>query len=330
MLLTVGILITFLVLVLSLVLYLTIEKKVSYKDLLNKHVLITGGSSGIGKSAAIEAARRGAHVSIIGRDENKLKSAVEEITSQCLDKSVQSIQYAVLDVTSDYFVIEKAINSLEDNVGPIFMLVNCAGMCICGKFEQMKVEDIKQMIDLNYFGSAYMTKCVLPGMKKKKEGLIVFVCSEAALIGIYGYTAYSAGKWAVRGLAEALSMELIGTGVRVMISYPPDTDTPGFKNEDLTKPLETKLISGSAGLLSPDVVGKQMIDDALNGKMYSVYTTSGSMLTTLFGGSIDSVRQILLQVFSMGVLRAVMVGVLLSFHKIVRDNLKLQNNSKNK
>lgn len=58
-------------------------------------------------------------------------------------------------------------------------------------------------------------------------------------------------------------MELIGTGVRVMISYPPDTDTPGFKNEDLTKPLETKLISGSAGLLSPDVVGKQMIDDAL-------------------------------------------------------------------
>lgn len=64
--------------------------------------------------------------------------------------------------------------------------------------------------------------------------------------------------------------------------------------------------------------------------MYSVYTTSGSMLTTLFGGSIDSVRQILLQVFSMGVLRAVMVGVLLSFHKIVRDNLKLQNNSKNK
>lgn len=183
MLLTVGILITFLVLVLSLVLYLTIEKKVSYKDLLNKHVLITGGSSGIGKSAAIEAARRGAHVSIIGRDENKLKSAVEEITSQCLDKSVQSIQYAVLDVTSDYFVIEKAINSLEDNVGPIFMLVNCAGMCICGKFEQMKVEDIKQMIDLNYFGSAYMTKCVLPGMKKKKEGLIVFVCSEAALIG---------------------------------------------------------------------------------------------------------------------------------------------------
>lgn len=58
-------------------------------------------------------------------------------------------------------------------------------------------------------------------------------------------------------------MELVGTNVRLTLAFPPDTDTPGFKNEDLTKPEETKLISGTAGLHSPDDVGKQMIHDAL-------------------------------------------------------------------
>lgn len=87
--------------------------------------------------------------------------------------------------------------------------------------------------------------------------------------GIYGYSAYSAGKWAVRGLAEAVSMELVGTQVRSMISYPPDTDTPGLKQENETKPQETKLISGSAGLHSPDAVGKALIHDALVSSQFS-------------------------------------------------------------
>lgn len=83
------------------------------------------------------------------------------------------------------------------------------------------------------------------------------------LSGIYGYTAYSAGKWAVRGLAEALHMELVGTNVRQTLVFPPDTDTPGFANEELTKPNETKLISSSGGLHSPDEIGKKLIHDAM-------------------------------------------------------------------
>lgn len=81
--------------------------------------------------------------------------------------------------------------------------------------------------------------------------------------GIYGYSAYSAGKWAVRGLAESLNMELVGTNVRLTLAFPPDTDTPGFQNEELSKPLETKLISGSGGLHTPELVGKKIIQDAL-------------------------------------------------------------------
>lgn len=168
---------------LGLVIHFSLDKKHNYKDLKGKHVVITGGSSGIGKAAAVEAARLGANVTVIGRDVPKLTAAVTEITAHCADKSNQKVQYAALDVTSDYNSIEKCFSSIEEKLGPIFMLVNCAGMCICGQFEKMKIEDIKQMIDLNYFGTAYPTRYVLPGMKERNEGLIVFVSSEAALIG---------------------------------------------------------------------------------------------------------------------------------------------------
>ncbi|CAB3226794.1 unnamed protein product [Arctia plantaginis] len=314
---------------LGVVIHFSLDKKIVYKDLKGKHVVITGGSSGIGKAAAIEAAKLGAHVTIIGRDVSKLTEAVKEVTAACTDSN-QKTQHVALDVTSDYNVIEECFLSLEETVAPIFMLVNCAGMCICGQFHKMQVNAIKKMVDLNYFGTAYPTRCVLPGMIKRNEGLIVFVSSEAAFIGIYGYSAYSAGKWAVRGLAESVNMELVGTGVRLMTAFPPDTDTPGLKNEDLTKPEETKLISGSGGLHSAHDVGKKMIHDALVGKTYSVYSVSGTLLSTLFGGTIEDAKQVVLQVFSMGILRIVMVGILLSFHNIVRDGLKKKFSTKNR
>lgn len=309
-------------LLLSAVLYLVLDKKATHENLHGKHVVITGGSSGIGKASALEASRLGAHVTIIGRDEQKLKAAVSEVRSKCLNSDDQKIQYAALDVTAGYDVIAKCLSSLEAEIGPIFMLVNSAGSCTCGQFENMKVEDIQQMVNLNYFGTAFPTKYVLPGMKKRGEGIIVFVSSEAALLGIYGYSAYSGGKWAVRGLAESLLMELVGTGVSLTLAFPPDTDTPGFEKEELTKPEETKLISGSGGLQSPDNVGKQLVRDALNGKTYSVFGISGQLMSLLYCGSIDSVTQVLVQICSMGVLRAVMVGVLISFQKIVKDGIK--------
>lgn len=305
-----------------LVLHLLLEKKIVYKDLKKKHVVVTGGSSGIGKAVAIEAAQLGAHVTIIGRDIPKLILSVTEITSHCTPYSGQKIQYVPLDITCDYSSIEKALSKLENDVGPVFMLVNCAGMCICGQFDKMLVTNIKQMIDLNYFGTAYPTRYVLPGMKERDEGIIVFVSTEAALLGIYGYSAYGAAKWAVRGLAESVFMELVGTNVRLTLAFPPDTDTPGFKNEELTKPKETKLISGSGGLHSAEDVGKKLLHDALEGKKYSVYGFSGHLLSTLYCGTIDSATQVLLQVLSLGIIRAIMVGVQLSFHKIVRDGLK--------
>lgn len=153
------------------------------KNLTSRHVVITGGSSGIGKAAASEAARLGANITIIGRDVNKLEQAVKEILENCSDQDNQIIQFAALDVTSDYDTVQSCFADLETKAGPIFMLVNCAGACICGLFEEMKVDDIKGMVNLNYFGTAFPTRAVLSKMRKRNEGIVVFVSSEAALIG---------------------------------------------------------------------------------------------------------------------------------------------------
>lgn len=71
----------------------------------------------------------------------------------------------------------------------------------------------------------------------------------------------------MRGLAESIFMELVGTNVSLTLAFPPDTDTPGFKAEERTKPKETKLISGTGGLLTPEEVGSKMIRDAMVGHL---------------------------------------------------------------
>jgi 3-dehydrosphinganine reductase len=82
-------------------------------------------------------------------------------------------------------------------------------------------------MDVNYFGTFYPTRYVLPKMKAAGDGIIVITASQGALMGIYGYGAYAASKFALRGLAETIAMESKSKGVSVTLALPTDTDTPG-------------------------------------------------------------------------------------------------------
>lgn len=132
---------------------------------------------------AIVAARHGAHVTIIARDIQKLEEAKNEIIHACRDKDVQKVEYLSLDIGEDYEAVEKALNDLERTMGPIYMLVNCAGTAICGKIEDTTIPDLKKMINLNFLGSYYCTKAVVQRMKATQEGIIVLTSSQAALLG---------------------------------------------------------------------------------------------------------------------------------------------------
>jgi 3-dehydrosphinganine reductase len=118
------------------------------QSLESKHVVVTGGSSGIGKCIAIEAATRGENVTLIARDVKKLESAVSEVAKFCLHHEKQKVQFISLDVSENYEDIEKALHDAEEETGPISMLVNCAGMAICGRLEDTSVEDVKVSFDL--------------------------------------------------------------------------------------------------------------------------------------------------------------------------------------
>ncbi|XP_057321811.1 3-ketodihydrosphingosine reductase [Microplitis mediator] len=325
-------LIFFVLIVIAIILWLV--KELLYpsqrKNIEGKHVVITGGSSGIGKAAAILAAKKGAHVTIIARDVQKLEAARNEILNVCRNRDTQRIEYLPLDITEDYEAIEKSLLDIEKTMGPIYMLVNCAGTAICGKIEDTTIDNLKWMINLNLMGTYYCTKAVIPRMKSAKDGIIVITSSQAALLGIFGYSAYCSSKFALRGLAESLAMEVNPHNVSVTLCLPPDTDTPGFAIEELSKPLETKLISESAGLVSPEVVAKQLIADACAGKFFSTVGFEGFILTTLSAGMspVSSIAELFVQFLTMGLLRIVGAFYLFSFQRIIKNCINVRDKNK--
>ncbi|TNN20653.1 3-ketodihydrosphingosine reductase [Schistosoma japonicum] len=251
------------------------------------NVLITGGSSGIGLSLAKLFYTAGANVTIVARDLEKLKSAREIIT--CGRNGDNNVFILSVDLASDYNILNEVLSNYMTNFGYVDIVVNCAGYAIARKFLDTPTNDIERMLRLNYLSAVYVTRILLPFMLDQKvhqthERRIAFVCSLASQVGVYGYTAYTGSKYALRGFAETLEMELGYKGPIITIAFPPDTDTPGYTLENIGKPAATKAISATAGLASPDDVAKSIYLDIINGKLISTYGLKGAFLSWLTAG----------------------------------------------
>ncbi|KAJ8918734.1 hypothetical protein NQ315_015054 [Exocentrus adspersus] len=295
--------------------YLKRRKKVSIEG---KHVVVTGGSSGIGKSVAILAAKKGAHVTIIARNIDKLSEAQEELKKYRVSED-QIINKVSVDV-ANYEDVENNLCEIEETVGPIFMLINCAGMAICGRVEDFTEQDIKTLIEVNFLGTLYPIKAIVPKFKQRREGIIVLTGSQVSLVGMYGYSVYSSSKFALRGLAESLIMEVKPYNISVTLALPPDTNTPGFENENKTKPKETHLLSNTAGLYNPEDVAKKLLDDSLMGHFFSFIGLESFILTTLCVGMspFGSFVEVLVQCVALGPLRLIGAFYIMYFDKIIK------------
>jgi 3-dehydrosphinganine reductase len=205
------------------------------------HVLITGGSSGIGLAVAEACVRRGSRVSIVARDEARLAAARELLTAPASEARVGA---AAADVT-DAAALRSAIDGLVERQGPVDVLVTSAGYAHPGRFVDLDVSVFRDQMEVDYFGTLHAVRAVVPSMVERRRGHLVLVASTVAFVGIYGYSAYAPAKHAVRGLAETLRPELKPFGITVSCAYPPDTATPGFEREDEHKPEITKRISGA-------------------------------------------------------------------------------------
>jgi 3-dehydrosphinganine reductase len=120
-------------------------------------------------------------------------------------------------------------------------------------------------------------------MAKRKSGYIVNISSIAGFIGAYGYSAYGASKYAVRGFSDVIRAELKPYGIGVSVVFPPDTDTPQFEFENKHKPEITRIIDGNAGLLSADDVAKEIIQGIEKKKYIIIPGAQGKVLYLLSG-----------------------------------------------
>jgi 3-dehydrosphinganine reductase len=226
-------------------------------DFHNQHIIITGGSSGIGRATARLLARCGAHVSVIARRQELLDETRAELEDLRQDPG-QRFQARSVDV-SDWQQTQESIAALTADGHPPDILINAAGFAHPGYFEELPLEIFHQTMDADFFGTLHPTKAVLPAMMERCSGHIVNFSSMAGYLAVFGYTAYSAAKFAVRGFSDVLRQEMKPHGIHVSVVFPPDTDTPQLHYENQFKPPETRRIAGAAKALTADQVARALV-----------------------------------------------------------------------
>ena len=183
-----------------------------------KVVIITGASSGIGKSLAWGYARRGWHLVLGARRVDMLEAmrpALESAGSRVL-----CIKTDVSRESDCRKLIEAAVNEF----GKIDILINNAGISMRALFKDVELDVIRQLMDVNFWGTVYCTKYALPHLLQSR-GSVVGIISVAGYVGLPGRTGYSASKFAVRGFLETLRTENLKTGLHVLIAAPGFTAT---------------------------------------------------------------------------------------------------------
>lgn len=187
----------------------------------DKVVIITGGSSGIGKALAFEVGSMGAKVVITGRDHVRLfetKSELEKAGIVCL---------AIVSDVSIESDNENVINTTIRNFGKIDVLINNAGITMRAMFEDADIDaTIRKVMEINFFGAMYITQQAIPYLKVTK-GSIVGISSIAGFRGLPVRSGYSASKFALNGFLEALRTELLSYNVHVL------TACPGFTSSNI-------------------------------------------------------------------------------------------------
>jgi 3-dehydrosphinganine reductase len=231
-----------------------------------KVAVVTGGSSGIGKAIANELAQRGMHMWLLAQRKDLLVSAQKEVEGHRKDPS-QVVGIVSADV-SNLDQVHKAISFITEKCGLPDLLVNSAGVTHPGYVEKLDINIFHWMMEVNYFGTVYATKELLPAMIARGSGYILNICSFSGIISSFGYTAYGASKYAVHGFTEALRMEVNERGIGVSILFPTDTDTPQLKYENQFKPLETKVLNSAGGLYKPEDVARVTLNAIEHGRYF--------------------------------------------------------------
>ncbi|MBX9852111.1 MAG: SDR family oxidoreductase [Cytophagaceae bacterium] len=241
----------------------------------NKVIIITGGSSGIGKACAEHFGKAGSKIVITGRNQENL------------DKEVKALQKAGIDalgVNADVSIENDNIKVITETInkfGKIDVLINNAGISMRALFEDLDVSVIRKVMDINFYGTVYATKYALPYIIKSK-GSIVGISSIAGYRGLPGRTGYSASKFAMQGFMESLRTELLKKEVHVLVACPGFTAS-NIRNTALSKDGKTQGESprDEEKMMSPEEVAEAIYIAVKKRKRDLVLTMQGKMTVFL-------------------------------------------------
>lgn len=191
-----------------------------------KKILVTGASSGIGKSIAIECSKMGAYVSIVGRDEERLNNTFSQLGGNYENHSKINLEL------TDYAQVESAIKEMPSFDG----IVNCAGIGTTNLFQFLTRDKMQHVFDVNFFSPVELTRLLLKKKKINKNASIVFLSSIDGPINSHiANSSYSATKAALAAIAKGMAVELAPKNIRVNYLMPGQTETPLIHNEFITE-----------------------------------------------------------------------------------------------
>lgn len=249
-----------------------------------KVVVITGGTSGIGRALAERFGKNGSKILITGRNKDTLNETVERLKADGID--IIGFQSDVSKEEDNREMAEEAIRRF----GKIDILINNAGISMRALFEDVDLDVVRKLMDTNFYGALYATKYCLPEILEN-QGSVVGISSIAGFRGLPGRTGYSASKFALQGFLEVLRTEMLKKGVHVLIAC------PGFTASNIRKSSLTAhgVQQGASPrqeekMMSAEECADHIYKAIIKRKKYLILTTQGKLTVFLnkwFPGLMD-------------------------------------------
>ncbi|KAF7544706.1 hypothetical protein G7Z17_g9736 [Cylindrodendrum hubeiense] len=260
-----------------------------------KTVLITGASEGMGLNVAKQLAAKGASIILVARNIGKLEIAIAAVKAEAKNPSTQRFHYISADVSKTDYATPLIADAIAWNEGRSPDIVWCiAGVANPALFVDMEMSSLRHHMDVNFYGTAEMSHTILrewlapnaPIEKQPKH--LIMTSSVVAFYTIPGYAPYAPAKWALRGLADTISQEvmLYPQNVKVHVVHPGTILSPGHIQEELHKPEITKILEESDPQQQPEVVAKAAINGLENGDYFVTVAWLGTLMKWgVMGGS---------------------------------------------
>jgi short-subunit dehydrogenase len=252
----------------------------------NKVVIITGGSSGIGKACAESFGKAGAKIVITGRNRENLLEVSDDLGKKGIE---------VLSIIADSANEQDNIRMIQETVarfGKVDVIINNAGITMRSQFNEVDLSVFKKVMDINFYGTVYATKYALPHILQTK-GSIVGISSIAGHRGLPERTAYSSSKFAMQGFLESLRTELLKKEVHVLAACPGFT-TSNIRNRALTKDgsMQGESPRDEDKMMSAEEVAEAILKAVKHRKRDLVLTTQGKftvMMNKWLPGLMDKI-----------------------------------------